>query len=190
MAQRKMTLEALANTPYSYAQLLKLGISAEQIKRFLRQGSLFRLSRGIYQKAEGDLADEEQFISATLRVGSPSAICLLSALVFYHLTDEIPKKVWILVPLNKRTFHRDLRLSRSREPRWNMGIIKENGYSITNLERTLVECLVHKNLRFPIATAALRQALREKKTTLNKVVTMANQLKLQHRIQSIIVALA
>jgi hypothetical protein len=66
------------------------------------------------------------------RFGDSVAVCLLSALAFHGLTDEIPKKVWLLVPENKHSAHRDIRLLRSRNPHWKMGIDAQNGYRITN----------------------------------------------------------
>jgi Recombinase len=68
--------------------------------------------------------------------GQPSAICLISALPFYHLTDVIPKKTWVLGNANKITTQKDIRLWRRRNPNWNVGIKPIDGLAITSVDRT------------------------------------------------------
>lgn len=133
---------------------------------------------------------ENQYIMATLRCGKPSAICLLSALEHYHLTDEIAKQIWVLVPAPKRVISKDLKLIRSRDPQWNVGIHKTRDYWMTTLERTLVDCLLCKRLiGHQVALAALKQALSQKKVKLGQVYDVANAMGVAHRIRPIIEAL-
>lgn len=181
----------LQNKPFTTQKALGHGLTKKDLIALLEKEVIERLARGIYQNADLDLAEEEQYRLATLIVGRPSAVCLLSALSYHHLTDLIPKKTWIMVPLQKRTQHASLRLLRTKNPHWGIGILKEGGYSITNLERTIVECLVNKKLLgTPTGVEALREALKEKKTTLSKIWDMAIRLKVGHRIIAYIEALA
>ena len=133
---------------------------------------------------------EKMYIVATLRCGTPSAICLLSALEHYHVTDEITKQVWALVPASKRVISKDLKLVRSRNPQWNVGILKTKDYWITTIERSLVDCLLHRRLvGYQVSLAALKQALAQKKVKLGQVYDVANSLGVAHRIRPIIEAL-
>ena len=135
-----------------------------------------------------DYSEEYQFKVATLVVGAPSVICLISALSLYHLTDQIPKKTWIIVPNTKRMAIRGLRLLRQRDPKWDIGIVKQNGYCITSIERTLVESFCYsKIIGANTAIQALREALK-KMTTGAKVYAMAEKMGVLHRLLPYLVA--
>ena len=180
----------LREKPFSLSQAAKLGVSRYVLGKLLSEGVVEQLARGVYRASKGDISEEDQYQAATLRVGTPSAICLISALSHYQLTDTIPKKTWIMVPLSKRTAYRDLKVFRTHHPGWEIGIEKREGYSITSLERTIVDCL---NLRARIGTQigieALRKAVTSKNTTLAKIMEMAVKLDVVHRIRPYIEAL-
>ena len=177
--------------PFSRDELNRLGITSVQLSKLLKDESVHRLSRGVYVLAGTDLSNETQFQAATMRIDGPSAVCLLSALWYYNLTDHIPKKVWLLVPENKHTAHKDIRLLRSNNPHWKIGIEKHKNFAITSLERTIIDSLCMKRILGPqIGIDALKTALREKKTTLDKVLRMAKSLGVDHRIQNYIEVLA
>lgn len=77
---------------------------------------------------ETDINSEVLFRSATLRMNCKSAVCLLSALEFYHLTDLISKKVWLMVDQQNRTAKSDIRVFRTANPYWDTGIRKEKAF--------------------------------------------------------------
>lgn len=178
------------NQPFSYSDLKKIGINQRQIRLLLKDQQIQRINRGIYLVSGSDLTDQEQFRAATLRVGSPSAICLFSALSHYDLIDAIPKKVWILVSDTKHTTHKDIRLLRSRNPKWKTGIVESDGFKITTIERTIIDALTMKAVvGSSLGIEALKKALKSKKTTPSKLFEMAKALKVVHRIQATIEAL-
>jgi predicted transcriptional regulator of viral defense system len=74
---------------------------------------------------------------------------------------------------------------------WKIGIIKEDGYQVTSIERTLVDCLIHKKLiGSSVAIEAIKEALSSKKTKLADIIKVAKKMKVYHRIELIIEALA
>lgn len=175
---------------FTTQEALKKGLNKKDLIYLLGNDVIVRLTRGVYCSVEHDLSEEDQAVLATIIVGTPSALCLLSALSYHHLTDIIPKKIWMMVPAEKRTQHSKLRLFRTANPGWNIGIQKEKNYWVTNIERTIVDCLVQKRLLgTQAAIEALKQAVRDKKTTLDKVFKMAVQLKVKHRIIAYIEAM-
>jgi predicted transcriptional regulator of viral defense system len=165
-------------------------VSYSKLKRWLKKGVAEKLERGVYRIASSNQEDHnslEMLSLATARIGQPCAVCLLSALEYYHLTDEISSQVWLLVPRNKRSVHEGFRLVRTSDPQWNIGIEKHQGFAITSLERTLVDALVHtRYLGKMLGIEALKQALSEQKTTLEKVTRMASRLGVFNRIQPVI----
>lgn len=135
--------------------------------------------------------EEKEYIMATIKCGSPSVICLLSALEHYHLTDIITKQTWVMVPESKRINDSRLRLIRSRNPHWTKGIKKNEDYNITTLERTLIDCLLHKRLiGSQVALAALKLAVSQKKIRIKDVIDLAKKMKVLHRIMPYLEVLA
>ena len=184
-------LENLANKPFTPLQAEEKGLTRHQLRALVSEGSVEQLARGIYRVAQADISEEDQFRVASLRVGKPSAVCLVSALAHYHLTDTIPKKTWIMVPISKRTTARDLKVFRTRNPDWEIGVEERDGYAITSLERTIVDCLTYRaRVGARIGIEGLRRAIENKVTTLGKIMDMAVKLKSDHRIRPYIEALS
>lgn len=181
----------LRGKPFTLSQATKLGMSRYLLGKLVSEGIVELVARGVYRASKTDISEEDQFRIASLRVGTPSAICLVSALSQYGLTDTIPKKTWIMVPASKRTRYSDLKLLRTRNPEWQVGIEKREGYSITTLERTIVDALCARaRIGTQIATEALRKAIQSKKTTLGKIMDAAKQLGVVHRVRPYVEALS
>lgn len=192
VAMKKPIPLKLMTKPFSVREAIAHGLSKATLTRMVRSDRLERLSRGIYQAShtEGGM-EESAYKVATLRCGIPSAICLLSALENYHVTDQIPKQTWILVPQSKRVSSKDIKLIRSRNPQWDIGIRKTKMYWITTLERTLVECLLHKQkIGSQVALEAIKQALAQKKAKLGDLYNMAKKMGVEHRVRHYIEALS
>lgn len=75
-----------------------------------------------------------------------------------------------MVPHSKRSRHSELKLHRVRSPEWKVGIIKQKGYNITSIERTVVDTIHYRR----IVGSTID------KTTLSKVMGIADQLKVLH----------
>ena len=182
----------LRQKPFSAREAKVCGLSKAGLTRMVKAGVLERLSRGVYQVGGmDDPTGEDRYRMATIRAGEPSAICLLSALEHYHVTGEISRKVWVLAPAEKRVVSKDVQLIRARQPRWKIGIRKARGYSITSLERTLIDGLIHKRkIGIQVALEAIKQALAQKKVKLGSLIDMAKKLKAEDRLHPYLEALA
>ena len=177
--------QKLSKGPFSWEEAKSAGLTQYALRLLLETGKVERLAHGVYRSTEEvDLSPEDQYKAVLLRVGKPSAICLISALAYYHLTDVIPKQTWALVGADKLSNQKDIRLWRRRNPRWRIGIIVLDEVRITNVERTLIECLHHKNLIGGTALAidAIRLAIQEKKTTMSDLLKMAERLGVKNKI--------
>jgi len=184
----------LPNKPFSTKEAVALGLSKITLTRMVKSGLLERLSRGIYQVVDDHTEIgrkgisvstkktpyselEKEYISATLKCGYPSAVCLLSALEFYNLTDEIPNRIWMMVPESKRVRSEALKIVRCRQPKWDKGFHKNKDYWITTIERTLIDCIVYKRIvGQQVALSALKLALREKRIKLGNLYEIARSI--------------
>jgi predicted transcriptional regulator of viral defense system len=175
-------LKSLKKSPFSYQDALTWGVSRRALQRLLRDGHIERIGRGVYRDANRDDHGEDSFRNATALVGAQSAICLLSALSEHGLTDIIPKRTWIMVPAPKRTTVSFVRLVRKRNPKWKVGITTLNGYSITTVERTIVDTLCSSDPGLDEGLAALKKALNQRRTTPAKIAEVARQLGVYDRL--------
>lgn len=183
--------KALQKGPFTYKQALASGLNLRAVRQLVADGQCYTIAKGVYMPTSVEYNEVNQFKAATLVVGEPSAICLVSALSVYGLTDVIPRKTWITVPAKKRTQISTLKVLRQSDPQWNIGIEKKDGYTITSLERTLVESFCYKNMiGSTVPIEALREAVRKKLTTPSKVLDMAKKMGVVHRILPYLEAMA
>ncbi len=184
----------LQSGPFTWSEAKKLGVSQYELRHLLVNETIERLARGVYRaKTHTDFSEGDQYHVAILRVGQPSAICLISALAYHHLTDVIPKKTWVLVNANKITTQKDIRLWRRRNLQWSVGIKTIDGrFAVTSVERTLVECLRYSGLIGGpfLAISSIRLALQENKTTMSELLKMAEKLGAKKKILPYLEALA
>jgi predicted transcriptional regulator of viral defense system len=78
------------------AELRQGGVTAATMSRMERAGEVIRLSRGVYQLADAELAPHHSLAEAAKRVPR-GTVCLVSALAFHGLTDQLPSKVWMAI---------------------------------------------------------------------------------------------
>lgn len=168
---------------FTYAEATSSGLSQYAITLLINQGLLEHVDRGLYQIPGASFSNEDIYRRATKIAGSPSAICLWSALVFYDLTDEIETKTWVWVPASKRIRHPSIKPIRRANPHWHIGIDTHEGYSITSIDRTLVEATAYQRYVGPLAThKAFKKALINKQTDISNIIAMAKELNFFKRI--------
>jgi predicted transcriptional regulator of viral defense system len=188
--ERKMP-DSLKNKTFTLREARELGVNRYQLQRLIESNFIEKVNHGQYRDAALIHDPEADYVIATRIVGKPSSICLLSALSYHQLTDTIPKKVWVLVPQSTRSRSARLKLVRRRNPYWKVGITNEKNYSITNIERTIVESiLLHRLIGKNEALQGLKRALRNKKTTIQKIYNVARQLDAEAKVQPYLEALA
>ncbi len=182
---------ALQEKPFTYQEACRKGLTQYALGKLLDSGVIERINRGLYCPTEQDLSEETLYRRAIKRIGKPAVVCLLSALSHYELTDSIPKQVWLMVPKEKRIKSSSVKLYRARNPQWKIGIIAKGGYSITSLERTIVDAVTLKALISPrLGIDALKIAIVSKKTSASKVLQMADRLSVKHRVLPYVEALS
>lgn len=82
---------------FTTAEVLEHGVSWSTLYRLRDSGDVVELSRGAWRRADAPPTAHESLIAVALRAPH-GAICLLSALAFHDLTDEIPSRVDLAVP--------------------------------------------------------------------------------------------
>lgn len=159
----------------------KVGVPHSTLYRLLKDGAIQRIREGIYYSPDSDIDPAElDYIVACKKFGKSAAIGGLTALFHYNLIDQAPKKIWVVVPSDKKSndkFYRCLRTQVSLKK----GVDEFPRYRMTSIERTLVEALKYST-KIGIRTAlnAIRSAIREKMTNEIKIGKMAAELKMKN----------
>jgi predicted transcriptional regulator of viral defense system len=86
---------------FTYAQARAAGVSKHELYKLRDEGRLEPLSRGLYRRADDDIADLE--LVEIARRAPSATLCLATALARHDLSDEIPQALDIALPRGTRT---------------------------------------------------------------------------------------
>ncbi len=171
-----MTVSTVARS----RDLAKMGVSATTISRAVAKGALMRIGRGTYQLADAEIDTHATLIETAKR--APNAvICLMSALAYHGLTDQLPREVWIAIGAKdwKPTIaYPKIRTVRFREPYFSSGIephkiggVDVRIYSIT---KSISDAFRNPKLvDRSVAIECLKSALEDRKATASELANAA-----------------
>lgn len=175
-------IDILPNSPFTLREVMRLGVTRYAVLKMVEEGSVERISHGLYRKKlNNDINfnfDTSMLERVYARSDDKGCICLWSALEFYDLTEEFIERVWIYVPYEKIIRVSDARVVRKRTLNLEVGIINMDQFKITSIERTLIDCLLSKkHIGLRDSLEMCRKAISLKKTNLNKLIDMAKSLE-------------
>lgn len=161
-------------------ELREAGISAQTIARALESGDVERISRGVYQKHDVEVEENQILAEATMRVPK-GVVALVSALAFHGLTDQMPRRVWMAIGTSDWApvqSYPPLRIVRFTANYLRQGIehhaIAGVGVPVYSVPKTLAD--LFRNPRLvdrSIAVEGLRAALRQRKATPGEIARAA-----------------
>ena len=164
------------------SELREAGVTAATVSRMERDGEVIRLSRGLYQLPDAPLDASHSLAEAAKRVPR-GVVCLVSALAFHGLTDQLPKKVWMAIgnkdwapkpdglPVRVVRFAASL-LAESVETH----VIEGVPVKVFGVAKTVADCFRHRNkIGQSVAIEGLQEALRQRKATPAEIVRQAER---------------
>jgi predicted transcriptional regulator of viral defense system len=112
-------------------------------------------------------------------------ICLVSALSFHDLTDEVPHEVSIAIPRSSsapKIMEVPVRVFRFSDASYELGIEHHNvggiDLKVYSAERTIVDAFRFRNrIGDDVAIGALTRALRNRKVRPGKLLELAEKLR-------------
>ncbi len=89
---------------FSAAEARQAGVHPSLLAYYQKKGVLERVSRGFYRLADGEskIPYEWYDVALVARSVPQGVLCLITALVYYELSDEFARQIWIAVPRNSR----------------------------------------------------------------------------------------
>lgn len=162
------------------AEFLRQGVTAATVSRLEKDGTIVRLSRGLYQLPDAPLEAHHALAEVAKRVPK-GVVCLLSALAFHDLTDQVPPKVWIAIgrkDWTPRVEYPPLRIARFSERDFAAGIeihpIEGIHVRIYGVAKTLADVFRYRRqLGVTVAIEGLRSALKQRKATAAEIARQA-----------------
>jgi predicted transcriptional regulator of viral defense system len=172
------------------SELTDAGITAATVSRMKEKGLLLRLGRGLYQ-LPGSALDVNHSLAEAAKLVPRGVVCLVTALAFHELTDNIPSRVWMAIgPKDRRprAAHPPLQFVRFRDKMLRSGVdehlIEGVRVRIYNPAKTVVDLFRYrqragqryqKSPGLNLALEGLREALRTRKATPAEIARYATE---------------
>ena len=163
-------------------ELREAGVTAATMSRMVRAGEVIRLSRGVYQLPDAELDPNHSLAQAAKQVPK-GIVCLVSALAFHGLTDQLPPKVWIAIGSKQWAPQRNrmpIRIVRFTDALLSQGyethVIEGVPVKVFEVAKTVADCFRHRGkVGLPVAIEGLQQALRKRKATPAEIAHQADK---------------
>ena len=177
----------------SYSDLLKAGFYKAIINQALKSRQIERLSRGVYSLIGNLDISHPDFVSVSTIIPK-GVICLISALSFYEITDEIPRCIDVAIPVGTRAkeIHNiPIRYYRFSQKTWEAGIeehtIDGHKIKVFSLAKTIADCFRFRNqIGMDVARSALKNALEERKVSHRDIMKYASICRVTNIIKPIL----
>lgn len=147
-------------------EAIRSGIAPKTFYAMRDQGILICLSRGLYRLAEAPHLGSPDLLTISMRFPK-AVICLISALDYYNLTEQIPHFVYIALPRDAekpRIEHPPLQIFWLSKKTYKAGIqevvIDRQSVKIYSAEKTIADCFKFRNkIGLDVAINALKNYL-------------------------------
>ena len=164
------------------AELREAGVTAATVSRMERDGEVIRLSRGLYQLPDATLDVSHSLAEAAKRTPK-GVVCLVSALAFHGLTDQLPRKVWMATGKKDWAPKPDgapIRVVRFTESLLAEGVethmIEGVSVKVFDAAKTVADCFRHRNkVGLSVAIEGLQETLRQRKATPAEIARQAER---------------
>lgn len=164
------------------AEIQRAGITAATLSRLVAEGTILQLSRGLYQLPDSIGHVHHTLAEASMRVPR-GVVCLVSALAFHGLTDQMPRRVWMAIGTKDWKPVIDyppIRIVRFSEPYLSTGIsghvIEGVRVPVYNVTKTLADCFRHRrSVGQQVAIDGIREALRQRRATPAEIAAAAEE---------------
>jgi predicted transcriptional regulator of viral defense system len=171
-------------TARGIARLIELrdaGVTAATMSRMERDGEVLRLARGLYQLPDAPLDANHSLAEAAKRVPK-GVVCLVSALAFHGLTDQLPRQVWLAIGQKDWPPKHDgtpIRIVRFTENLLNENVethvVEGVTVKVFGIGKTIADCFRYRNkIGLSVAIEGLQEALRQRKATPGEIAGQAD----------------
>lgn len=179
-------------------EALDLGVHPRWLSRLVEEGTIERVSKGLYRLPGTPGSSYESFADASRAVPG-GVVCLLSALAYYELTTSNPSEIYLAIPRTAwapKVNYPPIRFFRFSPRMMDFGVqvvrVPRGSFSIFEREKTICDSLRHRAVvGQDVVIEALRTYLRSPRTrNIDRLIRTARRSRVERRIRPYLEALA
>ncbi len=145
-----------------------------------RDGEVVWLAWGLYQLPDAAL-DANHSLAETAKRVPKAVVCLVSALAFHGLTDQLPRQIWVAIgrrdwaPLPEGNAVRIVRFTdRLLNESVETHLVEGVPVKIFGIAKTIADCFRYRNkIGLSVAIEGLQETLRQRKATPGEIAEQA-----------------
>jgi predicted transcriptional regulator of viral defense system len=179
-------------------EVLDLGVHPRWLSRLVAEGTIERVSKGLYRLPQEPETEYEGFIDAARAVPG-GVVCLLSALAHYELTTSNPSEIYLAIPRTTwapKVDYPPIRFFRFSPRMMAFGVqlvrTSRGSFLIFDREKTICDSLRHRTVvGQDVVIEALRAYLRSPRIRkIDQLIGTARRCRVEKRIRPYLEALA
>lgn len=179
-------------------EALDLGVHPRWLSRLVEEGTIERVSKGLYRLPQDTGTTHASFVAAAHAVPG-GVVCLLSALAYYELTTSNPSEVYLAIPRTAwapKVEYPPIRFFRFSPRMMSFGVevvrVSRAPFSIFNREKTICDSVRHRTVvGQDVVIEALRSYLRSPRIrNIDRLIATARKCRVEKRIRPYLEALA
>ncbi|MBX5241884.1 type IV toxin-antitoxin system AbiEi family antitoxin domain-containing protein [Rhizobium sp. NLR22b] len=165
-----------------FVELRNAGVTAATMSRMERDGEVLRLARGLYQLPDAQL-DASHSLAEVAKRAPKAVICLVSALTFHSLTDQLPGQIWLAI--GRKDWPPKLEAPAVRIVRFTDSLLNDSVEThiiegvpvrVFGIAKTIADCFRYRNkIGLSVAIEGLQEALRQRRATPGEIANQAER---------------
>ena len=175
-----------------------LGFDPSLLNRLAEAGRLERVGNGVYALPHGENASIHRSIVLVAAAAPKGVVCLLTALAFHGIGTQSPPAVWVAIATHgfyPRAGSVPLEVVQMTPRLLDLGAEEHTlegvAVRITSPVKTVVDCFRYRSrVGTDVATEALREAMRERRFTMDELYDVAGAARVWNVIRPYAEALA
>lgn len=175
------------------AEMIKAGFYKAVIYSAIKEGYITRIRHGLYGLADIPDISHPDLVTVSLKIPK-GVICLITALSFYEVTDEIPLFIDMAVPAGWQVKPPEIppvRIYHFSQVTWEEGVethkLDAHEIKIYCLAKTIADCFKFRNqIGEDVARSALKIAFEQKKASHQDVMKYAKICRVTKVIKPIL----
>ena len=179
-------------------EVLDLGVHPRWLSRLVEEGTIERVSKGLYRLPQEPETEYEGFTDAARAVPG-GVVCLISALAYYELSTSNPSEIYLAIPRTTwapKVDYPPIRFFRFSPRMMDFGVdvvrTRRGSFSIFDREKTICDSLRHRSVvGQDVVIEALRTYLRSPRVrNIDGLIRTARRSRVETRIRPYLEALA
>lgn len=175
-----------------FSSILEKGFHPDTIEALKQEEHIQKIAHGLYCLKEHDFGEYADFIFASYQAPR-GVICLVSALSFHAVTQEVPRQVDMAIPVRShvnKIVYPPTRIYTFNQKTWESGVeehvLSGQKVKIYSLAKTIADCFKFRNrIGVDVAREALANTLKKGINPI-EIIKYAKMCRVQKIVQPLV----